>query len=69
MYGSFWNYEATDEIKGTKWIYDTLLTETAENERVLRGNTRGVNNPQITVYDRDWNEIQTASTKYEPSRT
>lgn len=47
----------------------TSLHETAENERVPRGNTRGVNNPQIIVYDKDWNEIRNGSTKYEPART
>lgn len=42
----------------TSGFYETLLTETEENERVPHGNTRCVNNRQITVVDKDWNEIE-----------
>ena len=64
--GSFWNYAAADEIKQSKWIMESTLTETKDEERVVRFNTRGISNNTINVYDENWNLKEASGWKYEP---
>jgi hypothetical protein len=65
--GSFWNYAITDEIKQTKWIGESTLTELKGDERVVRFNTRGISNNTIDVYDQNWNAMEARGWKYEPN--
>jgi hypothetical protein len=64
--GSFWNYAVVDEIKQTKWLMDTTVTEVKEDEHVLRFNTRGNSNNTIQVYAQNWNLVESPGWKYEP---
>ena len=64
--GSSWNYEVTDQIKQTKGVVETTLTESKGNERVVRENTRGLTSHNVIVYDKDWNVLETMSLKFEP---
>jgi hypothetical protein len=62
--GSYWNYVTTDEIKGTKTILETTLTEVNGDERVLRTNLRGQN---AMICDRNWNLIESGAYKFHPN--
>jgi hypothetical protein len=64
--GSYWNYEVTDQIRNTKLIYETTLTEVKDQERVMRSNTRGLANYVINLFDENWNLLEGGSFKYEP---
>jgi hypothetical protein len=65
--GSFWNYVNTDEIKGTKSILETTLTEVNGDERVIRPNLRGQNPGNVMVSDKNWNVVESGAYKYHPN--
>ena len=65
--GSFWNYETTDEIKQTKLIFETTLTEANGDERVIRPNNRGQSASTVWVYDKNWNLAMLGAFKYQPN--
>jgi hypothetical protein len=62
--GSYWNYLTTDEIKGTKSILETILTEVNGDERVIRTNLPDQN---AMVCDKNWNLIQSGAYKFHPN--
>jgi hypothetical protein len=64
--GSYWNYSVTDEVKQTKSIVESILTESKGDERVLRYNTRGNSNYAIYVFDQSWNMVESPGLKYAP---
>jgi hypothetical protein len=64
--GSFWNYELTDVIKQQTSIIETALTEVNGDKRVIRINVRGAN-PTVSVYDKNWNVVDSGSVKYHPN--
>jgi hypothetical protein len=64
--GSVWSYAVTDEIKATKSIVESTLTEAKGGERVLRYNTRGNSNYAIYVFDQNWNMVESPGLKYAP---
>jgi len=65
--GSFWNYETTDEIKQTKLIFETTLTEANGDERIIRPNNRGQSASTVWVYDKNWNLAMLGAFKYQPN--
>jgi hypothetical protein len=52
----------------TKFITETVLTETTDDDRVVRTNARGNSNNVLFIYDGDWNLIEGGAWKYEPSQ-
>jgi hypothetical protein len=64
--GSFWNYESTDEIKQSKSIIESGLTEMNGDERVVRTNVRGMN-PTVSLYDKNWNVVELGAYRYQPN--
>src|SRR5262245_37704635 len=65
--GSFWNYETTDEIKQTKVIFETTLTEVNGDERIIRPNNRGLSASTVWVYDKNWSIAMPGAFKYQPN--
>jgi hypothetical protein len=65
--GSYWNYVNTDEIKGTKSILETTLTEVNGDERVIRPNLRGQNPGNAMVCDKNWGVVEAGAYKYHPN--
>jgi hypothetical protein len=56
----------SDDIKGTKSIMESTLTELKDDERVLRFNVRGTVNYSVYAFDRNWNIVESPNWKYEP---
>lgn len=64
--GSYWNYEFADEITGKRFVFDTIVTEIANGNQVMRINTRGVDNPRIQVLDPSLGVAQSNTSKFSP---
>jgi hypothetical protein len=65
--GDHWTFDSRDDITGLPTgTFTTIVTDISLTEFVARRTTQGKGGFSITIYDHDWNVIETPDWRYKP---